>query len=149
MTIIITFINSNPIAMRTKIWTFFISAMMISLIGFGQGGQSGQGGGQGRRDFNPEDMAKKSTEAMKERLELTEVQFTKVEKINLTAANKMKDTFDNAMGDRDAMRSAMMKVNEKTNKELKAVLTEIQWEEYEVMQKERREQMRRRTGVNQ
>lgn len=130
--------------MRTKILTFFISAMMISVLSYGQGGQGGQG--QGRRDFDPEEMAKKNTDAMKERLELTETQLTKVEKINLTAANKMKDTFDNAMGDREAMRSSMMKVNEETNKELKAVLTATQWEEYEVMQKERREQMKRRAG---
>jgi hypothetical protein len=130
--------------MRTKILTFFISAMMISVLSYSQGGQDGQG--QGRRDFDPEEMAKKNTDAMKERLELTETQLTKVEKINLTAANKMKDTFDNAMGDREAMRSSMMKVNEETNKELKAVLTAAQWEEYEVMQKERREQMKRRAG---
>jgi len=100
--------------------------MVISLAGFGQGGQS-----QGQRgDFDPEKTAKKNTDAMKERLDLSDDQFKKIERINLTAANKMKNTFDNAMGDREAMRSAMMKVNEETNKELKAVLTEDQWTEY-------------------
>ncbi len=131
--------------MKTKMITLFLSAMVISYISYSQGGQGSQGG---RRDFNPEEQAKKNTEAMKERLKLTDDQYKKVEKINLEAANKMKYTYDNAMGDREAMRSAMMKVNDETNKELKAVLTEEQWKEYELMQKERRERARRGLGNN-
>ena len=122
--------------MKTKVITLFLSAMVISFAGYCQGGQGKQGG---RKDFDPEEQAKKNTEAMKERLQLTEEQHLEVEKINLVAAKKMKYTYDNAMGDRDAMRSALMKVNDETNKELKAVLNDEQWKEYELMQKERRE----------
>ena len=122
--------------MKTKMLTLFLSAMVVSYISYCQGGQGE------RREFNPEEMAKRNTEAMKDRLKLTDDQYKKIEKINLEAANKMKYTYDNAMGDREAMRSAMMKVNDETNKELKLVLTEEQWEEYEVMQKERRERAR-------
>ena len=126
--------------MKTKVITLFLSTMVISFAGYCQGGQGSQ---SGRRDFDPEEQAKKNTAAMKERLKLSGEQYIKVEKINQVAATKMKYTYDNAMGDRDAMSSAMMKVNDETNKELKAVLTENQWEEYELMQKERRERARR------
>jgi hypothetical protein len=120
---------------------FLIPALFFSSYGFGQGGAS-------KSSFNAEEIAKKNSEEMKERLHLDDQQYKKVVKINLDAAHEMKNTFDNAMGDRDAMRAAMLKVNDATNKKLKEVLTEDQWTEYGVMQEERRQRMRQRQGPN-
>jgi hypothetical protein len=94
----------------------------------------------GQRDFNPEDMAKRQTEELKEALGLDKAQEKKVYAINLKAGNEMKEIRDNAGGDRDVMREKMTKVRDDSNKELKKVLSEDQWKKYEKYQEERRGQ---------
>lgn len=118
--------------------TIVLICVLAGNIALAQGGT--------RASFDPTENAKQNSLEMKERLELSDSQFKKVEKINLDAANKMKNTYDNALGDREAMRAAMLKINEETNELLKAVLTETQWVEYEKLVKERRERMLRRQG---
>ena len=99
--------------------------------------------GQGRQ-FDPEEMAKRNTEAMKERLKLNEEQLVKVEDINLAAAKKRSEMMAEAGGDRSAMREKMVAMSEETDKEFKAILTEDQWNEYLVMKEEQRRRRQER-----
>jgi len=115
--------------------SIIIGILLISTVSFGQG-----------RRMDPEEMAKRNTAMMKDSLDLTSDQLTKVEAINLEAAAKMNKAFEEASGDRESMRATMGKLNEETNDKLKVVLTEEQWNKYEIIVEQRRKQMRERRG---
>jgi len=115
--------------------SIIIGMLLISTVSFGQG-----------RRMDPEEMAKRNTAMMKDSLDLTSDQLTKVEAINLEAATKMNKAFEEASGDRESMRATMGKLNEETNDKLKVVLTEEQWNKYEIIAEQRRKQMRERRG---
>lgn len=120
--------------MKMKL-SILLALLVISLVSFGQG-----------RRMDPEEMAKRNTAMMKDSLDLTSDQLNKVDEINLEAAIKMNKAFEEASGDRESMRATMGKLNEETNKKLKAVLTESQWDKYEVILEERRKQRQGRQG---
>jgi len=121
--------------MKMKL-SILLALSVISLVSFGQG----------RRNMDPEEMAKNNTAMMKDSLDLSSDQLKKVEEINLEAAIKMNKAFEEATGDRESMRATMGKLNEETNKKFKVVLTESQWNKYEVILEERRKLMRERRG---
>ena len=129
------------IGMKLTIAMIFSLVFLLAFPGYGQGDGKGSG-------FDPSARAKENTEEMRERLALDDRQFKYVEKINLDAANKMKYTFDKAMGDREAMRAALLKVNEETNKKFKEVLSEQQWEAYLELVEERRKKLRQNPPSN-
>ena len=56
---------------------FAIAALMISTLSFAQGFGGGFGGGQGM-NMNPEDMAKRQADRLKEQLELSQVQYDSI-----------------------------------------------------------------------
>src|SRR6185312_2789145 len=78
--------------------------------GMGEGRHEFEGGhGHFGRDFNPEDMAKKQTEFMKEKLSLNDEQTKKVEVINLKYAEKRKEIMQGAKGQMETLRNEKVK----------------------------------------
>lgn len=116
--------------------------MVATFILAGLAAVQAQPGGEGMgRD--PEKRAEQQTATMTEKLSLSEAQTAKVKEINLKYATKIKEVRDNAGGDREAMRAAMTALRDEQDKELKAVLTDEQWQQWV---KIREEQRRNRGG---
>ena len=110
--------------------------------------QQGQGGGSGRGfNMNPEEMAERQTKQMKETLNLTDEQLPKVEALNLKYAKKAVVEREGANGNRETMRSSMLKLMKEKDPELKAILSAEQWIKWEKWRKEARENGRRGRGL--
>ena len=92
----------------------------------------------GQRNFDPEEMAKRQTENLKEVLDLKKDQEKQVYELNLKTGKEMAKMREEAGGDREAMREKMMGMREKQNKEMKKILTDSQWTKYEKYLEERR-----------
>lgn len=104
------------------------------------------GGGQGRQNLDPEEMAKKQTEQMVESLGLNAEQAKAVEKINLDAATEMKKMFEAPRDEdnREQMREQMKAFMDKKNKALKEVLTEEQYKLMLEQEKAKREERQKK-----
>ena len=99
--------------------------------------------------FNPEDMAKRQVEHMKETLKLNDDQYKAIYELFMTSTKKMQAEMDSVRQAGGDMRQAfdmekMRKRQEEQNAAIKAILTEEQYAAYEKMQSERR----RRFGGN-
>ena len=114
-------------------------ALWLAVITYGQQGPGG------RRQFDAKVQAKRSSDEMKERLNLTSDQMKQVETINLEASESMAKVFEKAAEDREATRLKIVPINESRDKNLKEIFTTDQ-KEYEKMKEEQRERMRRRRG---
>jgi hypothetical protein len=101
---------------------------------------------RGGQRMDPEERAKQTTKELKEALDLNADQEKKVYELNLKAGKEMADAWQEANGDREAMREKMGKSRENTNKELKKILTAEQYKKYEAYQEERRNQRQRGGG---
>lgn len=106
-----------------------------------------QGGGQGRGNMDPKEIAERQTTLMKDTLNLTAEQLPKVEALNLKYAEKMTAARDEADGDRDAMRSVMRALMQEKDVTLKEILTAEQWTKLEGFRKKARESGQRRRGI--
>lgn len=115
-------------------------ALLLAVITYWQQGPGG------RRQFDAKVQAKRSSDEMKERLNLTSDQMKQVETINLEASESMAKVFEKAAEDREATRLKIVPINESRDKNLKEIFTTDQWKEYEKMKEEQRERMRRRRG---
>jgi Spy/CpxP family protein refolding chaperone len=91
---------------------------------------------------NPEVRAKKLTEKMKTDLTLSDDQYSKVYDINVKFAQQT-ETIRNSTDDKLSKVRAIKSANEAKTKDLKAVLTKEQFDKYEEMQKERKEEARK------
>jgi hypothetical protein len=87
---------------------------------------------QGFQRLTAEERAQRNTEWMKADLELTEDQLVLVEAINLHYAKKGEEIFTTLResGDFSAMREKMTELGDAKNEEMKAVLSEEQYEKY-------------------
>jgi Spy/CpxP family protein refolding chaperone len=85
---------------------------------------------------SPEEMSKKVTEKMKEKLKLTDEQTQKVSDINLKYAQQMDEIRkqNTQPADRQANHEKMKELREKKLAEMKTVLTPEQFEQYQKMQ---------------
>ncbi|MBM4161977.1 MAG: hypothetical protein FJ217_12885 [Ignavibacteria bacterium] len=92
-----------------------------------------------RMRLTPEDQAKR----IKDSLTLSDEQTAKVKKIYEAQQAEMMEKMSGAMGDREAMRSAMQEVMAKYDKQIEALLTKEQLKKYEELKKQR-QQMRGR-----
>lgn len=104
----------------------------------------GQRNGQ---NFDPEERAKSQTEQLKKALDLDKDQEKKVYALNLKAGKEMAEMrkdMQGGGGDREAMREKFGAMREKQNKEMKKILSDDQYKEYEKFVKEQME--RRREG---
>jgi hypothetical protein len=102
---------------------------------------------RGERGGDPTERAKEQTVEMTEKLSLSTKQAEKVGEINLKYANKLKEARDaNPDGDWSAMRETMMQIRQEQNAELKNVMTAAQFEQWEKILEERRNQRREKSG---
>ena len=101
-------------------------------------------GRQGMRD--PSQMANQEKKLLLDSIEsLNEDQKLIIEEIYRDYAESLKKVKANMQtGDREAMRSKMLKVREEKTEALKAILTEDQYQRFETLMRARREQFRNR-----
>ena len=101
---------------------FAIAALMVSTMSFAQG-FGGFGGGQGM-SFEPEDMAKRQADRLKEQLELTQVQYDSIYNYYLASSKEQaarREQMQNgggqmpAEGDMQAMMEQMQKQRQARN----------------------------------
>jgi len=114
-----------------KILFVFMVSILVTTISYAQ-----NRGGQ--RNFDPEEIAKRQTEELKETLDLKKDQEKKVYELNLKNGKKMAEMRQNSDGDREAMRASFMKLREEQNKEMKKILSDTQYKKYEKYLEERR-----------
>ncbi len=115
-----------------------MSLMLIGVLGFAQPGQ---------RNMNPEDMAKRQTEQIKEAVGLDDKQEKQVYELNLESGKKMRTMRDEMQGgNSDGMREKMTELRTEQDKKMKAILTADQWKKYEKYQEERRARWNDRRG---
>lgn len=108
--------------------------------------------GQGPRQWNPEDMAKRQVERIKETCGISDEQYTAIYNLYLAQSKKQKAEMDSIMaaggmnqgqGPRFD-REAMQKRREAMNAEVKKILTAEQYAKYEEMQQQMRNRGPRR-----
>jgi LAS superfamily LD-carboxypeptidase LdcB len=97
-----------------------------------------QDGQRGQR-LTLEERVKAQTDRMKKDLELTDVQYDSVQKINLKYAKKADEARKNNRENPEQNREIFRKNQDAQSKELKAILTESQYKKYEEQLKTRRE----------
>ncbi len=88
------------------------------------------------RTHDPEQAAKRQTERMTEKLSLTEDQSAKVLNINKKIAEEMQTARTSGELTTDNRRAFRRQQTEKRDAELKKVLSEDQWTQWEAMKKE-------------
>jgi periplasmic protein CpxP/Spy len=93
----------------------------------------------GQRSFDPEEMAKRQTEQIKEAVGLNADQEKQVYDLNIESGKKMRAMREENQGAGfEGMREKMGKIREEQDKKMKEILTEAQWEKYLKYQEERR-----------
>jgi protein CpxP len=100
-------------------------------------GMQGQGGGYGRMQGTPEEMAKRQADRMSQELGLSADQTAKVQQIMLARGQEMQAMRGQAGGDRDKMREQMQASRTKYDAQFKEVLTADQYTKYTTMQSDR------------
>lgn len=103
---------------------------------------------RGGQRMAPEERAKQTTAELKKALDLNNDQEKKIYDLNLKANKEMTTAWQDANGDREAMREKMGKVRDNTNKEMKKILSDDQYKKYEKYLEERRQQRGQRGGGN-
>lgn len=120
----------------------FLATFLFAV--FAAKAQPPQGEGGQRRQFTPEDMAKRQTEQMKEYIKLSKDEEKKVNEINLKYAKKSQELREGVsfrdMTDkqREEMRTKMEAQQEEKDKELKKIFSADQWKQYEKYKEEAR-----------
>lgn len=100
------------------------------------------------RGFGPPDSTRTTAmvDSLAKKLSLSKEQKDKVRKVYLAAFNETRKAFANNSGDFQAMRETRMKINEKRDADVKALLNDEQKKLYDKFLQEQREQMQRRMG---
>ena len=97
--------------------------------------------GTDRRNFDPEEMAKRQTAQLDEVLDLTGDQEKQVYGLMLETRTKMRELREknrSGGGGFEGMREEFGKIREEENAKMKEILTEDQWAKYEKYMEERR-----------
>jgi Spy/CpxP family protein refolding chaperone len=129
-----------------KAAALFVFLLIFSIPTFAQ-----PGGGQGGRRQMTEEDVKERVKRTADSLDLTSEQEKKILAIELEYFEKnreMRENFDPETGDREAMREFMMKQREEREEKYAKILTDKQWEKYQIMMDRRRQQMRQRQEEN-
>lgn len=87
-----------------------------------------------------------TVDTLAKRLTLSKEQKEKVGKVYFAAFNETRKAFTNNSGDFQAMRETRMKINEKRDTEMKALLNDEQKKRYDKFLQEQRERMQQRMG---
>lgn len=119
----------------------FILSLIVALVTLGASAQ-----GQGPRQWNPEDMAKRQAERIKTACGINDDQYTALYNLYLDQSKKQMAQMDslralgNNGGERPRFnREEMQKRREEMNAKIKAILTEEQYAKYEEMQQQQRQ----------
>nr|WP_321486539.1 hypothetical protein [uncultured Draconibacterium sp.] len=121
-----------------------VSALVISCNNGGNNSRQmpfGNGGGMGPGNFDPQAMVDRMVDDMDENLDLSKKQEEKIRKImeeNFESMAKMREEMQDSGAGFEGMREKMQKVREEQDNKMKEVLSDEQWEKYQVMQEERR-----------
>ncbi|MBF8295057.1 MAG: hypothetical protein HW389_1602 [Bacteroidetes bacterium] len=94
---------------------------------------------QGRQMMSP----KQRADTLGKQLSLDSLTVGKIAAIYEQSQKLMADKRNELQGDMDAMRSAMMEIREKVNKDVMALLTKEQATKYEEIQKAQQQRMQR------
>ena len=94
---------------------------------------------QGRQMMSP----KQRADTLGKQLSLDSLTVGKIAAIYEKSQKLMADKRNELQGDMDAMRSAMMEIREKVNKDVMALLTKEQATKYEEIQKAQQQRMQR------
>jgi periplasmic protein CpxP/Spy len=99
------------------------------------------------RNFDPEKLAKRQTEQIKETVDLTGDQEKQVYALNIESGKKMRALREKMQdgGRAEGMREMVEKIRKEQNEKMKKILTEEQWGKYEEYLKERRARQERRS----
>ena len=108
----------------SKMYLVFI---LFAFISISQALAQPPRGERGRGGADPEQMAERQTEMMKDSLSLSTAQAEKVGEVNLKYAKQMIEIRQNANRDFVAMKSQMQELRDNQNIELKQYLTEVQF----------------------
>lgn len=119
-----------------KIIVRFLAISILLLTGMSL--LQAQPPGGGGWSATPAQMAERQTSRMKESLGLSEEQTAKVSEINLKYATKMHEARQNNQGDFAAMREVMQTMRQEQDEELKTVLNETQFQQWEKIRAEQR-----------
>lgn len=92
---------------------------------------------RGPRNMDPEKMAERQTEHLQESLNLTDEQMEKVLALNLKYANKFSEERSQADSDRNARREAMETIQSEREEEMKAILTDEQFQKFTELKEHR------------
>lgn len=117
--------------------------IVISLLTFPLFAQPG--GGPGRRQMTEEDI-KTRVERLSETLELSDKQEEQLLKYELDEFNSRQDMMENFNGDREAMRTYMMEMREKRDKEYAKILSEEQMTTWIELREERMKNRQQQSG---
>nr|WP_319569691.1 hypothetical protein [uncultured Draconibacterium sp.] len=121
-----------------------VSALVISCNNGGNNSRQmpfGNGGGMGPGNFDPQAMVDRMVDDMDKNLDLSKKQEEKIRKImeeNFESMAKMREEMQDSGAGFEGMREKMQKVREEQDNKMKEVLSDEQWEKYQVMQEERR-----------
>lgn len=121
-----------------------VSALVISCNNGGNNSRQmpfGNGGGMGPGNFDPQAMVDRMVDDMDENLDLSKKQEEKIRKImeeNFESMANMREEMQDSGAGFEGMREKMQKVREEQDNKMKEVLSDEQWEKYQVMQEERR-----------
>lgn len=88
---------------------------------------------RGGQKLSPEEMAEKETTQMVEKLNLDEVQTVKIKEINLTFAKKKQEAKDENKGNKEAIKVITEAINNEKIAEVKQILTDEQFKDYEAL----------------
>jgi periplasmic protein CpxP/Spy len=92
----------------------------------------------------PQQRGERMIQRLKDSLSLSQEQVTKIKAILDKQQEEGKKDWDANQGDRDAMRTLMMKRMEKSDVEIEKILTKEQKKKYQEIKKQRQDRMRER-----
>lgn len=115
-----------------------VVVLLLSVFTFANAQNAPQGE---RKMLSPEERAKRQTEMLSTKLNLTAAQKTQVEAIFLSQAASVDSLRKASAGDMQAMRGAMKPIQTASDAKLMGVLTAEQKTQYTAMQEERKAKM--------
>ncbi len=131
-------INNNQ--MNRIVFAVLVLVMALA-SSCNQSSKSNSQQGFGSGNFDPEQMADRQIEEMKETIDLSGTQEKQMRELimeNFENMSKMREEMQNSGGGFEGMREQMQKVREEQDQKVKAILSEEQWEKYQTYQEERR-----------
>jgi Spy/CpxP family protein refolding chaperone len=120
--------------------TLALAAICAGAAQYQGGGPGGPGGRRG--PMSPDDRLKQMTKDF----DLTADQQAKIKPILVDQQKQMDDLRNNSSGDRQSMRGQMMKIQQDTNTQIRALLDDKQKDKFDQMEKDRQARMQNRRG---